>query len=324
MARALVTGGTGFIGRLMCEILQNFLQILALSNDNFEIRSENVDNVKCDLTNYQSLTDIVNEYSPDVVIHCAGIAHQKIGRISRSDYFRVNSLATEHLANAAASSNPDVHFIFLSSVCVYGEDHHSEMICEDSLCHPSSDYAESKLDAELRLKALFDGGSIKRLDILRLSPVYDSTWSLNLDRRVFAPGKKAYLRFGNGDQKISAVSRQNLIDFIEYLILNRELFGEKYCNTYNVSDEHAYTFNQIIETFKRSSDHPDGFVIPVPLSWVWGLTRVGGLAFKAKRKWIHSCYDKLACDLVFDNSRMMKTGFKPKHSLNTVFAKRQD
>lgn len=319
----MVTGATGFIGRFLCDHYKLNKGLIALSDERIDIRRSEFVDVLCDLKNYHAVSDVVDRYAPSIIIHCAGIAHQKVGRISRSDYFQVNSLATEQLAKAAASANPDVHFIFLSSVCVYGEDHHSETICENSECYPSSDYAESKRDAELRLQALFAGGKIKRLDILRLAPVYDSTWSLNLDRRVFAPGKKAYLRFGNGDQKISAVSRQNLIDFMEYLILNRDHFGDRYCNTYNVCDEHAYSFNQIIETFKRSSDHPGGITFPVPLSWVWVLTRMAGLVFKGKQRWIHSCYDKLASDLVFDNSRMMMTGFKPKHSLQTVFAQRK-
>jgi hypothetical protein len=37
----------------------------------------------------------------------------------------------------------------------------------------------------------------------------------------------------------------------------------------------------------------------------------------------HSCYDKLASDLVFDNGKMMGTGFRPVHSLETIFDPQQ-
>jgi nucleoside-diphosphate-sugar epimerase len=322
MKRILITGAGGFIGSKLFQTLGRVFEKVV--GTDIHVNVEHPDMMVLDLTGVDGDVDkVINELKPDVVIHCAGIAHQKIGKISRSTYFQVNSMATENLARAAGSANKDVHFIFLSSISVYGEDHNSAVISENSMCKPSSDYAESKRDAELRLQALFEEGNVKKFDILRLSPVYDATWSLNLDRRVFAPGKKAYLRFGKGEQKISAVSRQNLIDFMEYLITNTENFGEKYCNTYNVCDERPYTFNQIIETFKRSYDHPDSFVFPVPLSWVWSLTRMAGFAFKGKRKWIHSCYDKLAGDLVFDNRQMLKTGFMPKHSLQTVFLRDQ-
>lgn len=319
MNKIIITGVNGFIGsqsfQNLCHLFESAIGV------DLHVNEENDGLMALDLTDFDTVVKTMNTLKPDVIIHCAGIAHQKVGRISRSDYFQVNSMATEHLAEAAASANPDVHFIFLSSVCVYGEDHHSSPISENSDCKPSSDYAESKCAAELRLESLFNRGIIKKIDILRLSPVYDSTWSLNLDRRVFAPGKKAYLRFGNGEQKVSAVARQNLIDFIEYLILNGTQFGDRYCSTYNVSDVNPYSFNQIIETFKSSSTHPDAFVFPVPLAGVWGLTRLAGFVFKGKRKWIHSCYDKLASDLVFDNSRMLSTGFRPKYTLETVFTR---
>ena len=58
------------------------------------------------LTNLNSVTAICEKYSPDVVIHCAGIAHQKIGAVDSATYMRVNSEATENLANAAARDNP--------------------------------------------------------------------------------------------------------------------------------------------------------------------------------------------------------------------------
>ena len=61
-------------------------------------------------------------------------------------------------------------------------------------------------------------------------------------------------------------------------------------------------------------------VISVPLFVVWVATRIAGCFLRNKREWIYSCYDKLAGDLVFDNGRMMGTGFRARHSLETVFA----
>ena len=73
------------------------------------------------MTDSDSVAAICEKYSPDVVIHCAGIAHQKIGAIDSVTYMRVNSEATETLAKAAAESNPGVCFVFFSSVSVYEE-----------------------------------------------------------------------------------------------------------------------------------------------------------------------------------------------------------
>ncbi len=61
-------------------------------------------------------------------------------------------------------------------------------------------------------------------------------------------------------------------------------------------------------------------MISVTLSVVWLATRIASCLLRNKREWVYSCFDKLACDLVFDNGRMMGTGFRPRHSLETILA----
>ena len=139
----------------------------------------------------------------------------------------------------------------------------------------------SKLDAEKRLFALADEGIIRNLVILRLAPVYDRDWSLNLDRRVFAPKKLVYLRFGSGSQKMSALARPNLVEFIAHLIgknrpqthtdthrhRGRKKEENDLCNQrnlrINVCDAEAYDFNKIIQVFKKSGIRLDRPVISI-------------------------------------------------------------
>ncbi len=276
-----------------------------------------------DITDHENISKFVNIHKPDIVIHCAGIAHQTIGSIDSDEYFSVNSLATERVAKTAITANPDVHFLFLSSISVYGEGDNRGCVSESNQCNPSSDYAASKLDAEKKLMGLSDSGHLKKLDILRLAPVYDSEWSLNLDRRVFAPKKLAYLKFGSGEQEMSAVSRQNLVEFIVHRI-NQEkenLQDSSFCNVMNVCDKKPYKFKEIIKVFKQSGFQPNCMVFTVPLPLVWGATRFAGLLFKGKQQWLYSCYDKLKLSLVFDNQKMLNTGFEPGSSLESVFLK---
>ena len=72
--------------------------------------------------------------------------------------------------------------------------------------------------------------------------------------------------------------------------------------------------------FRKSRIRPKRPVISVPLSVVWVATPIAGCFLRNKRERIYSCYDKLACDLVFDNGTMMGTGFRPRHSLETILA----
>jgi nucleoside-diphosphate-sugar epimerase len=349
----LITGANGFIGKALRGRLASGNKVIGVDITGSADGAFNIAWEQADLTDQGSVSVICEKYSPDVVIHCAGIAHQKIGAVDSATYMRVNSEATENLARAAAQSNPDVCFVFLSSVSVYGEgrqeigdrkdgERRTETgdwrlgagISEDGGCWPSSDYAVSKLNAERRLIALYDDGKLHNLVILRLAPVYDRDWSLNLDRRVFAPGKVAYLRFGSGSQRMSALARPNLVDFIAYKLGDgRRETGERNTENrnnerrnlqiFNVCDAEAYEFNRIIRVFKKSGVQPNRPVISVPLSFVWIATRLAGLIFRNKQKWVHSCYDKLASDLVFDNGRMMGTGFRVVHSLETIMGNRK-
>jgi nucleoside-diphosphate-sugar epimerase len=313
----IITGANGFIGTALCSKLSSDNKVVGVDITGPPDGALNVAWEQVDLTDADSVTAICERYSPDVVIHCAGIAHQKIGAVDSATYMRVNSEVTENFAKAAAESNPGVCFIFLSSVSVYGEENLSMPISEESECHPSSDYAVSKLDAERRLIALYDEGIIHNLIILRLAPVYDREWSLNFDRRVFAPKKLAYLRFGSGTQKMSALARLNLVDLIEFLLKKSPKNSE--INILNVCDAEAYEFNKIIRVFQKSRIRPKRPIISIPLFPVWLATRIAGILFTNKKSWLHSCYDKLASDLVFDNGKMMKTGFKLVHSLETIF-----
>ena len=382
----LITGANGFIGRALCHRLASGNKVIGVDITGPADGAFNIAWEQADLTDGNSVTAICEKHSPDVVIHCAGIAHQKIGMVDSATYMLVNSEVTENLAKASAKSNSGVCFIFFSSVSVYGEGEqwsgvsgrgsgkifsrngaktqkrkNSNGVDEDGDCRPSSDYAVSKLDAERRLIALYDDGKLHNLVILRLAPVYDRYWSLNLDRRVFAPKKLAYLRFGSGSQRMSALARTNLVEFIVHILQSTDYLTQRRkgakrgristtdeigldsrfrgndekedrndkneggnnkgrnLQIFNVCDVEPYEFNRIIGVFKKSGIQPNRPVISVPLSVVWFATRIAGIFFSSKREWIHSCYDKLASDLVFDNGKMMGTGFRPVHSIETTF-----
>jgi len=313
----ILTGANGFIGRQFSEIDLPDCRLIGIDISKDLLYNSTVAWELCDLTDSVQVTKVIGKYPPDWIIHCAGIAHQKIGSIGLSTYMKVNSQATANLARIAAKANRYVRFIYLSTVSVYGEKNLDIPVSEESICSPSSDYAISKLDAERRLIALYGQGVVHQLYILRLAPVYDRDWRLNLDKRVLAPKSIAYLRFGSGDQKMSALARPNLVEFIIFLIQNDP--KKNWVDIINVCDARPYAFKEIIDAYRRMGIHPNRPVISVPLSPVRLATRLAGFVLPQWRQWFHSCFEKLASDLIFNNEKMLQTGFTPLHELESVF-----
>jgi len=320
MKTILVTGAAGFIGQAVCQNLLKNFKVIAFDREPLAEPGKNYIPVKGNIVDKDILQSICTSYCPDVVVHCAGIAHQNIFKpLDKEVYENINSTTTKHLAKIASGINSEVQFIFLSSVSVYGEERAKESIINETEdCHPASDYAFSKLNAEIALKKLYDGDSINKIDIFRLAPVYDTTWSLNLEKRVFGPKKFFYLKFGSGEQRMSILSRQNLVDFIRYRIEKHD--GPDF-NIFNVCDDKTCSFNEIIHVFQNSRVQPNKVIVKIPLFFIRCLTMGAGLLFPRKAAWINSFYSKLANSLVFDNKRMLDTGFRPKQSLASVFGK---
>ena len=314
----LVTGASGFIGRAVCKRLGRKYKIVVFSRQGLPGLDADTIQVKGDIEDKTTLDVICRIYRPEVVIHCAGLAHQSmIHPVPSEKYFQINSAATENLAKAVTRANPDAWFMFLSSISVYGEGHGKKTVTEQSPCRPSSDYAASKRDAERKLRGLFDTNLISKIDIYRLAPVYDRNWSLNIDKRVFFPGKLFYLKYGTGKQKMSLVNRENVIDFIEFRLNNHQ--DDSFYKVFNLCDPVPYSFNEIIRVFRKSDFQPRRITLKVSLNLVWLLSRLAARLMKRRTSWSLSIYDKLANDLVFDHGQMLKTGFRPRHTLASVF-----
>ena len=89
----------------------------------------------------------------DAVYHVAGIAHQKETEENAPLYYAVNrDLAIETAKKAKAEGVK--HFVFLSSMSVYGMD--TGIITKETLPDPKSHYGRSKLQAEEEIRKLDD------------------------------------------------------------------------------------------------------------------------------------------------------------------------
>lgn len=152
MAKALVTGSTGFIGSSLIEELNTLgIEVAALTRSSSSLKNlegMRFSRVFGDLTDRESLERAVADV--DYVFHLAGVITAK----NRDGYFRANAEGTRLLADAVAKVRPGLsRFVYVSSLAAGGPsraDFSPRVESEGDA--PVSAYGESKLEGEKLLQ----------------------------------------------------------------------------------------------------------------------------------------------------------------------------
>jgi UDP-glucose 4-epimerase len=153
----------------------------------------------------------------DTVLHLAALVHQK--DIEDDEIYRkVNYFMTMNLAKKAKEEGVK-HFIFMSTVKVYGEVSEKECFTEGSKCSPIDGYGRSKLEAEVALASLENNGF--KVSIIRTPIVYGPKVKANILKIVKLLSLFPYLPFANILNRRSMVYIGNLIQLIDIVIQKR-------------------------------------------------------------------------------------------------------
>jgi len=224
MYNILLTGSSGFIGSYFINKYSKSYSIKTFSflNDDFN---------KLDL------------HHINTVLHLSALVHQ-MGGASYEEYERVNVTQTIELAKRAKESGVE-HFIFMSSVKVYGEES-NEVYTEKTVCYPQDEYGISKLKAEKELLRLEDENF--QVSIIRTPIVYGYGVKANIENLVSLVKKVPILPFGNIKNRRSLVYIGNLCHLIE-VIIDKNASG-----IYLASDDKPLSTTELIEFIARAID----------------------------------------------------------------------
>ena len=139
----LITGGSGFIGKNLIYVLsESGYTITSVSRSSINHEKS----FSIDLTSPKDTYKFINNINKvDAIIHCAAIAHgQKPPKGFTISKF--NSLILNNLVSAFKEKQP--HWIFLSSISVYGEANSELPIKLTKAPIPFNDYGHGKLNDE--------------------------------------------------------------------------------------------------------------------------------------------------------------------------------
>ena len=149
--------------------------------------------------------------SYDAVFHVAGIVHKKETKENAELYYKVNrDLVIETAQKAKDEGVP--HFVFLSTVSVYGMD--EGIITKDTVPVPKSNYGKSKLQAEEALEKM----AADTFTVTRIRPpmVYGEGCKGNYQTLVKIAQKMPF--FANYENERSLIHIDNLTAFVKGVI----------------------------------------------------------------------------------------------------------
>jgi nucleoside-diphosphate-sugar epimerase len=155
--RILVTGGGGYIGSVLVPmLLGRGYQVRVFDRLYFgEAPLDGVRHrIELILGDIRHLDPAVLE-GVDAVIHLASLSNDPTGFFSRDATHSVNYEGSIKLARACRESGIS-RFTFASSCSVYGF-HPESILTEVDEASPQSEYARSKLDADIELQKMADG-----------------------------------------------------------------------------------------------------------------------------------------------------------------------
>ena len=202
--KILLTGASGFLGNYLVKgIVKYNHELITLGRSSFN-------DIICDLSHK---APEFKKNSIEVVIHAAGKAHCFDKNKNQLDFEHVNVNGTKNILKALDNQLETIsHFVFISSVSVYGLNT-GIMIDENHSLLGSSDYAKSKIKGEKIVRNWGIKHNVPIL-ILRLPLLIGSNPKGNLKRMIDGIKKKRYFSVGGGRAKKSMVLASDVADFI--------------------------------------------------------------------------------------------------------------
>lgn len=226
--QVLLTGASGFLGDILNQYLAQYFSIISLGR-----HPQNL--IQCDIS--KSIPQI--DKPIQAVIHAAGKAHiyPKTDEEKKA-FYDVNVTGTNNLLEALTHQQIS-HFIFISSVSVYGIEQ-GELVNEETPLRGNSPYAKSKIEAEQLIESWCKTRNINYL-ILRLPLVVGPNALGNLGKMVSAIRQGKYLRIAKGEAKKSAVLASDIAKLIQqWLTQNNPTSG-----IYNITDGYHPNFYEL-------------------------------------------------------------------------------
>jgi nucleoside-diphosphate-sugar epimerase len=305
MPHILITGAAGFLGS---EVVRQALGagFAVTATDRIaSAKFPGIDLAPADILDFPSLAKVFHDV--DRVCHVAGLAHVfNKSEIAGAPFHAVNVEGTENVAQAALGAGVR-HFIFVSSVSVYGCI--AQAKDEGSECCPEGPYAQSKLQAERRLIGLCQNSGM-HLTILRLATLYGEGDPGNVARLMRTIDRGRFVWLGDGANRKILLHREDAARAC-LAVIQGPASG---VNIYNVSGP-SCTMRDVVQGLAGALGaqiHPLG----IPVALVRGMSGLFSRLPISRLRALGGMAQKWLADDVVDSSKFARAfNFQPRVDL---------
>jgi nucleoside-diphosphate-sugar epimerase len=229
--KILLTGGNGFIGTFF---VSNYTAKYTIKA--FSFLKNDLSSLKC------------NEF--DTILHLSALVHQMNGA-GPEEYDKINVMQTLQLAQKAKIEGVS-HFVFMSTVKVYGEENDLAYM-ETSSCFPQDDYGKSKLKAERELQKLQDENFT--VSIIRTPIVYGHGVKANIRNLIDLVKKFPIIPLGGIKNQRSMVYIGNLCHLIDIVI------EKKHSGVFLASDDEPLSTTDLVRKIANAAQRKRYLII---------------------------------------------------------------
>jgi nucleoside-diphosphate-sugar epimerase len=296
MSKVLITGATGFIGRVVVDnLISSKCDVTGLVREStILLPKEMVQVIVGDLKSWPVKNVSFNNRMKDalkdvgVVIHLAARVHVMADNLidPLAEFRAVNRDATLLMARMSASAGVK-RFVFLSSIKVNGEmTMPGHTFKPDDVHVPDDPYGLSKYEAEQGLLALAQETGMEVV-IIRPPLVYGPGVKANFASMMKWMGKPVLLPFGAIHNQRSLVALDNLVSFIS-LCADRKKSPQAANQVFLISDGEDVSTTQLLRKVGKALSHqsPSGikaWLVPVPVSIMTFFAKLLGKGDMANR-----------------------------------------
>lgn len=308
MSKILVTGPTGFVGRVLTDYLdQQGFSVTAAIRRPTDIFPPSVKQIPVgDLlpdTDWQAALNGV-----DTVVHLAARVHIMDDRAEDplAAFRHVNFEGTTHLAECAVQAGAK-RFVFVSSVKVNGEETNHAAFTEQDIPSPQDPYAVSKWEAEQALRKI-EAESGMEVVILRPPLIYGPEVKANFLNLVKLVDKGIPLPLGCIKNTRSLLGLSNMVSAITTCITHEKAAGK----TYLLSDGEDVSTPELVRRIATALGKKPS-LLPVPTTL---LQLAGKLTGKTAQ------IERLLGSLAIDSSKIRdELGWQPVCTMQEELAK---